>query len=409
MKSRPTLDDLIGVEYTKLGFYKELQQKVAELEVSNFELARKQSQIQAILDGITDVMIVLSPDFRIVSVNREFYNVFGTQEPVGEFCYQVFRQAHQPCWPCPVITAIESNRVCRHHSIYPVDGKNRHFEITASPLGNSDGKPCLTLLLLRDVTLEKELQGKYYQARRMATIGVLAAGVAHEINNPLTAISGFAEGLKRRLPRLEEKVDQELKDDFSEYLGIILKECQRCQGIVQGLLTFGRQTCSESSPVNLSALVTDTLKLLQNQLKHHRKDLVHVDFDPSLPSVLGDESQLKQVILNLLFNAFDATQEKGSIILRTYAENQEWVVFSVQDSGCGIPAEHMDKLFEPFFTTKPVGKGVGVGLSTCYNIVTKHGGEIQVESEVGKGSTFIVKLPGECRDGNFQPNSDFGG
>jgi len=100
--------------------------------VSNFELARKQSQIQAILDGITDVMIVLSPDFRIVSVNREFYNVFGAQEPVGEFCYQVFHQTHQPCSSCPVITALESNRVCRHHSIYPVDGKNRHFEITAS-------------------------------------------------------------------------------------------------------------------------------------------------------------------------------------------------------------------------------------------------------------------------------------
>ena len=153
----------------------------------------------------------------------------------------------------------------------------------------------------------------------MATIGVLAAGVAHEINNPLTAISGFAEGLKRRLPRLEKKIDEELKDDFSEYLGIILKECQRCQEIVQSLLTFGRQTCPESSPVNLNALVTDTLKLLQNQLKHHRKDLIRVDLDPSLPSVLGNESQLKQVILDLLFNAFDATQEKGSITLRTYA------------------------------------------------------------------------------------------
>ena len=243
----------------------------------------------------------------------------------------------------------------------------------------------------------------------MATIGVLAAGVAHEINNPLTAISGFAEGLKRRLPKLERKIDEELMGDFSEYLGIILKECQRCQGIVQNLLTFGRRNCPESSPVNLNALVSDTLKLLKNQLKHYPKDLVKVDLDGSLPSVPGNESELKQVILDLLFNAFDATQDKGSIILRTFCENRNWVVFSIEDSGSGIPVEHLDRLFEPFFTTKPVGKGVGIGLSICYNIIDKHGGEIQVESEVGKGSTFLVKLPRGSCDGSLQSNSSFSG
>jgi two-component system, NtrC family, sensor kinase len=409
MKSRPTLDDLIGVEYSKLGFFKELQQKIAELEVSNFELARRQRQIQAILDGISDVMVVLSLDFHIISVNHEFRNVFGVAEPEGKLCYQVFRHAHQPCSPCPLITASDDNQICRHSSIYPVDGKNRHFEITASPLRNPDGKPCLILMLMRDVTLEKELQAKYYQTQQMATIGVLAAGVAHEINNPLTAISGFAEGLKRRLPRLERRIDKELAEDFSEYLGIILKECQRCQEIVQTLLTFGRQTSFECCSVNLNALLKDTLKLLQNQLKHYRKDIVRVVADDALPSIRGDESQLKQVILNLLFNAFDATQEKGVIILRTYEENQNWVVFSVEDSGCGISSEHMDKLFEPFFTTKPVGKGVGIGLSTCYNIVSKHGGEILVESEIGRGSTFIVRLPRENHDGDFQSHSHLGG
>ncbi|HTY22225.1 MAG TPA: ATP-binding protein [Desulfomonilaceae bacterium] len=401
MKSKPTLDDLIGVEYSKLGFFRELQHKIAELEVSNFELARKQQQIQAILDGISDVMIVLSLDFRIVSVNQEFHNVFRIPEPEGRLCYEAFHNLRQPCSPCPMTTALDSNQVCRSLQLYPMDGKNRHFEITASPLRNPDGEPSLILLLMRDVTLEKELQAKYHQAQRMATVGVLAAGVAHEINNPLTAISGFAEGLKRRLPRLDKTVDREIMHDFNEYLGIILKECQRCQGIVQSLLTFGRQTLAESSPVNLSSLVNDTLKLLQNQLKQYRKRLVRVDLEASLPSVQGDESHLKQVILNLLFNALDATHEKGSIILRTYSENQDWVAFSVEDSGCGIPAENMDKLFEPFFTTKPVGKGIGIGLSTCYNIVTKHGGEILVESELGKGSTFVVKLPRENRDGGL--------
>jgi two-component system, NtrC family, sensor kinase len=409
MKSKPTLDDLIGIEHSKLGFYRELQQKVAEVEITNLELAQNQRQIQAILDGITDIMIVLSLDLKIVSVNHVFREVYHLPEPVGMLCHQVFRRAEKPCSPCPALTARKDNRVCRHLAIYPVDGQNRHFEITASPLRSPEGQPCLILLLMRDVTHEKELQAKYYQAQRMATIGVLAAGVAHEINNPLTAISGFAEGLKRRLPRLERIIDEDLKDDFSEYLGIILKECQRCQEIVQNLLTFGRRNCPESSPVNLNSLVDDTLKLLHNQLKQYPKDLIHLDLDPSLPSVPGNESQLKQVILDLLFNAFDATQEKGLITLKTFLANQHWVVFSIEDSGCGIPAEHLDRLFEPFFTTKPVGKGVGIGLSICYNIVVKHGGEIVVESEVGKGSTFLVKLPRENADGGLQSNSSAGG
>jgi len=409
MSLKPTLDDLIGVEFTRLGFYKELQQKIAELEVSNFELARRQRHIQAILDGISDVMVVLSLDFQIVSVNHEFEKVFGVAAPEGKFCYEVFRHTHYPCSPCPVVCAREDNQICRHLSIYPVAGENRHFETTASPLRNPDGKPSLILMLMRDVTMEKELQAKYYQSQQMATIGMLAAGVAHEINNPLTAISGFAEGLKRRLPKIQRKIDEALADDFSEYLGIILKECKRCQEIVQSLLTFGRQTAFEASSVDLNALVKDTLKLLHNQLKHQRKDLVRVAVDEALPRIRGDESQLKQVILNLLFNAFDATCEKGVIIVRTYEQNQDWVVISVEDSGCGIPRDHLDKLFEPFFTTKPVGKGVGIGLSTCYNIVNKHGGEILVESEEGKGAAFIVRLPRENRDGDIQSDSHTGG
>lgn len=113
-------------------------------------------------------------------------------------------------------------------------------------------------------------------------------------------------------------------------------------------------------------------------------------------------------MLNLLFNAFDATAEKGVIILRTFEESGEWVILSVEDSGCGIPREHLDKLFEPFFTTKPVGKGVGIGLSTCYNIISRHGGEIHVESHLGRGSTFAVKLPREKHDGDIQSDSDTG-
>jgi two-component system, NtrC family, sensor kinase len=393
MESKPTLEDLIGIEYAKLGFFREVQEKIAELHASNLELARRQREIQAILNGITDVMAVVSMDLQVVSVNHVLREVFGEVEPEGKRCYQVFRQVSQPCVDCPVITAIETNHVCRRLCIFPVAGKNRHFEITASPLLNCDGDVCNVLVLKRDVTLEKEYQAKYYMAEKMATVGVLAAGVAHEINNPLTAISGFAEGLRRRLPKLKDHAAPDVLQDFTEYIGIILKECERCREIVQTLLTFGRHKSSEFTPVNLNTLVMDTFKLLRHHLKLFPEHVLTMELSESLPLVYGDASQLKQVILNLILNALDAVRAKGTVAIRTSALNDIWAGLAVEDTGCGIQNQHLDKLFEPFFTTKPVGKGIGVGLSTCYNIVQSHGGEIMVSSEEGQGSLFLVKLP----------------
>ncbi len=397
-KRKPTLEDVIGIEYVKLGFFREARETIDELRASNQELAQKKLQIQAILNGLTDVMVVLSKDLWIQSVNHVYYETYPDPKPEGKFCHQVFHQLDRPCAVCPAVTAAKTNEVCRKNHIYSVEGRNRHFEVTASPLRNSLGEPAFILLLIRDVTLEKEYQAKYYQAEKMATIGVLASGVAHEINNPLTAISGFAEGLKRRLSRLCQPGQEALIEDFKEYVGIILKECKRCGEIVRSLLTFGHQTSHDFVPVNLNAIVTETLKLLQFHLKRFPQKVVCLDLQELLPPVYGDEPQLKQVILNLMFNALDAIAVQGTITLRTFLENENWVGLAVEDTGCGIPPEHRDKLFEPFFTTKPVGKGIGIGLSTCYNIVTKHGGEIVVTSKEGQGSTFLVRLPRQMKD-----------
>jgi signal transduction histidine kinase len=285
--------------------------------------------------------------------------------------------------------------VCRENAIYSIsaDGNNRHFHLTASPLRDSEGNPSQVLLLVRDVTLEHEYQAKYYQAETMATVGVLAAGVGHEINNPLTAISGFAEGLTRRLPKLFGRIDDEVYQDFDEYLGIILKECERCREIVQSLLTFSRQKSSEHIRVPVNSLISETIRLLRHKLKQFPENHVVLEFDESIPDIKGDPSQLKQVVLNLVLNALDATSLKGSIRVKTYRINEDWIGIAFKDTGCGIPAIHLGKLFEPFFTSKPVGKGIGIGLSTCYNIVQDHGGEIVVCSQEGHGSTFQVRLP----------------
>lgn len=397
MKKKPTLEDIIGLEHTKLGFFGELNKKIDELKETNLELERRQRELQAILDGITDVMAVVSFNFRIITVNHVFDDVFECEDPRGAFCYEVFRNREAPCPDCPMVIARETNEVCRKLLICPLGGKNRQFEVTASPLRWSNGRSYRFLLLMRDVTREKEYQARYQHAEKMATIGVLAAGVAHEINNPLTAVSGFSKGLKRRLPRLdaclvEGRESRELMEDFNEYLDTIQGECERCRDIVHELLTFSPRKKVEFIPIDLRSLVLEMLKLLRYRLDGGSSPLICLELDESVPPVMGVGAELKQVLLNLIFNALEAIRDKGTITIRT-RKTDGWVVLSVEDTGKGIPEEHLDKLFDPFFTTKPVGQGTGIGLSTCYNIVHQHRGEIAVESVENQGSAFHVKLP----------------
>lgn len=389
-----TLEDLIGIEHSKLGFYQELQQKVEQLKTSNQELERKRKEIQAVLDGITDLMLVLSEDLKIQRVNHVFSEWFPGIDPIGKTCYQLFRGRQSRCEECPAQRSLVLDEIVKDLCIYKVDDKFRHFDIIASPLKTGVSAERNVLLFKRDVTLEKEFQAQFYQAEKMATVGALAAGVAHEINNPLAAISGFAEGLQRRIGRIQGKVEPAILDDFNEYTDTIIKECLRCRDIVQTLLTFSRPVASSVSPVDMNQCVRDTLFILKHHFKEQHKIAVKTDLQADLPVIMGDESQLKQVIINLFTNAFDATGEGDIIRIITNAGPNGGVELIVEDSGCGIPTELHDKLFEPFFTTKPVGKGIGIGLSTCYSIVKNHCGEISVTSKEGRGTFFKVSLPG---------------
>lgn len=388
-----TLDDLIGIEHSKLGFFQELRQKIEELQRTNVESEGRRREIAAILDGVTDVMMVLSEDLRIISVNHVFKELFPGQELEGQYCYKMFRDEDHPCPECPAFRSLSTDTVCRETAIFKIGGRNMQFEMVASPLKNPDWPQHRVLIFKRDVTLEKEYQAKFYQAEKMATIGVLAAGVAHEINNPLAAVAGFAEGIQRRIPHIESMIDPEVAEDLAEYTDTILKECRRCQSIVRTLLTFSRPVSAVFMPVSLNRIVGDTLRLLQHQFKKRPLLEVQLELDEDLSFIQGDEPQLKQVVLNLLTNAIDAIPEEGSIWISTYPGQDGHACLEVRDTGVGIPPENLDKLFEPFFTTKPVGRGIGIGLSTCYNIVQYHNGSIQAGSEVGTGSTFVVRLP----------------
>lgn len=392
MANKAALHDLIGIEHHKLNFFQELQQNIEELKEINRESEDQRCEIAAILDGITDVMMVLSEDLEIISVNHVFEQLFPSINPIGKKCYALFRESGHPCAECPAFKSLSTNSVCKDTAIFRIDGKNQQFDMVASPLKTPGTEEDRILIFKRDVTMEKEYQAKFYQAEKMATIGVLAAGVAHEINNPMAAVAGFAEGIQRRLARLDDKIPDELAEDLYDYTNTILKECLRCQDIVKTLLSFSRPVASEFMPVDINQVAEDTLRLLDHQFRRYQQVDLEVDLTSPMQLVLGNEAQLKQVLLNLLTNAVDAIEQNGKISITTFIEKDHAGV-RVSDSGCGIPEENRDMLFEPFFTTKQVGKGIGIGLSTCYNIVREHNGEIIVASEVGKGSSFTVLFP----------------
>lgn len=393
---KTTLSDIVGPEYTKLGFFREVQDKMAELETYNAELERKKQEIQDILNGIMDLLAVVSPDYRIVYVNRVFNDYFDIPRPQGLFCYQVFRGATEPCPVCPLRTALETGKPDKSAYIDHRPDRSLHFEVVASPMFDDKGHVRNVLVSKRDVTMEKEYQAKYYQAEKMATIGLLAAGVAHEINNPLAAISGFSEALKRRLPHLDALLGQDekgLMEDFTDYTTTILDECNRCRDIVGNLLSFSSQKSCKFSTMDLNSLVTGTLKILHHQIKLHPGITLVQDLWPGPVNIQGAQGELKQVLLNLVLNAMDAIETSGTITIRTNMDSSGRAALIVEDTGQGIRAETLDKLFIPFFTTKTTGHSIGIGLSICYNIIKMHGGEIHVCSEPGKGSAFRVMLP----------------
>ncbi|MGX9367380.1 two-component system sensor histidine kinase NtrB [Desulfoplanes sp. PS50] len=396
--SRASLNDIIGIESIKLGFFKEVQKTIDELKTANIELEQKRRAVQDILNGIPDVVAVVSADYRVLSVNNAFFETYGSRDFLGESCYRVFKGLNKPCSPCPLhVASEEGQKVCRQLQIMNVDGEKRQIECSAALMAGSGDTPDNVLLLHRDVTIEKEYQAKYFLAERMATVGLLAEGVAHEINNPLTSIRGFAEALSGYLDRLATCIKEgescsELLAIFDEYLSILLKECSRCSEIAQNLLGFGYRDVRSMSIVSVNNVIQNCLKLLHPRLSKLPDGLIELSLSEEGPCVVGHSGELMQVTLNLILNALHAVEASGTIHIASYAL-ESMVLIQVSDTGYGIAPENLDKIFDPFFTTKSPGSGIGIGLSTCYNIITKHGGEITVSSDEGKGAVFEIILP----------------
>lgn len=232
-------------------------------------------------------------------------------------------------------------------------------------------------------------QEQLVNAEKLASLGRMAAGVAHELNNPLTGIVTFAHLLKKRIP-------PENKQDIED-IDVIIEQANRCSKIINGLLGFSRKTSTEKIKLSINSLIENTLALLRNQAKFHNIRY-EMNLDNSIPEIIIDPNQIQQVFINLLINAADAMNENGLIIISTrFIEgkigNKKYIEIEFTDTGPGIPKEQLARIFEPFYTTKPVGKGTGLGLAVSYGIIKKHGGSIAVKSDYGKGASFFVRLP----------------
>ncbi|MDZ7665344.1 MAG: ATP-binding protein [Desulfotignum sp.] len=276
-------------------------------------------------------------------------------------------------------------------TIVNADGKEVEVEMSAAIIYDEHGNESATMAIYNDLkdksNVEKELkqaQKQLARSEKMASLGQLAAGVAHEINNPLTGVLFYASLLLER---------NDLDEDAREDLNYIVEDANRCKNIVKSLLVYSRSTDSNKRIVHINEIVEQSLKLVRDQ-KKFRNIKIRRLLDDEMMLVNADVSKLNQVIINLIINAADAMNGTGRISLNTYRDKPNKKVFlEVEDTGEGIPRENLSKIFDPFFTTKEVGKSTGLGLSIVYGIIEEHGGRISVKKTGAKGTTFILEFP----------------
>jgi PAS domain S-box-containing protein len=349
-------------------------------------LVRSEARYLRLVESASDAIFTIDADGRVTSVNRALERAIGRSR--GELFGMRFIDVIEPSDREAVWSHFEATlrgeRVRGEIRYRDAQEALRVGSVTMTPIVE-EGRVTGCLGIVRDMTEERTLAEQLLQREKLAAVGQLVSGVAHELNNPLAGIMAFSQLMLAMSGATPDQQDA---------LVTIHKEAKRAAKIVSNLLIFARQRHPERTEADLNQVLQDTLELRRYSLRTHTID-VETDYDPELPLTWADAFQLQQVILNLLTNAEQALRTHGGekrITLRTRREG-EFIVASVTDSGPGIPAEEIDQIFNPFFTTKPVGEGTGLGLSISDAIIREHGGQIRVSSRPGEGATFTVELP----------------
>ncbi|HET6890334.1 MAG TPA: ATP-binding protein, partial [Pyrinomonadaceae bacterium] len=369
---------------------KEVDRRTAEAE-------SQRRFTEAIIDSLPVSLYAIDKDFRVVAWNRNReLGELGIPRgsALGKNIFNVLSLQKRDVLEQEFARVFESGEIERiEQETVKTNGETNHWLISKIPMRiDSTGEVSHIITVGEDITARVEANRAVARAEKLAAIGRLAAGVVHEINNPLATISACAEALESRL---QEGAFSDGKssalDDLREYLGLIRSEAFRCKSITNGLLDFSRSRTGEYILVNLADVINSAARLLAHQQRDGRIEF-KIDTSGDLPPVSGDAGQLQQAIIALATNAIDAMPEGGTLTIAARRQDQE-VLVEISDTGVGIAPEHVTKIFEPFFTTKEVGRGTGLGLAVCYGILTEHGGSLDAQSALGVGSTFTITLP----------------
>jgi PAS domain S-box-containing protein len=335
-------------------------------------------------DSITDPISIHDRDYRILRTNRAFADLFHMkpQQLIGKHCYELMHGTKEPPPNCPHKQTLETGKAAVAEFYEPHLGM--YLLGSTSPIFDEKGEIVSTVHIARDITVSKQQEEQLIMTDRLASIGELVSGIAHELNNPLTSVIGFSQLLR------ESDVPPEAKDD----LDVISKEAERAAKIVKNLLTFARKHEPVKQRSHVNNIIEDVIKLRAYEQKVNnitlRKSLAR-----ELPEIMADYFQMQQVFLNIIVNAEAAMVEahkKGTLTISTRMIDGT-IRISFTDDGPGITKENLNRIFNPFFTTKEVGKGTGLGLSICHGIVNAHGGKVYARSKPGSGATFVVELP----------------
>ena len=350
---------------------------------------------EAVLDALPVSLYVVDRDYRIVTWNR--HREIGTQgiprdAALGRNVFDVLARYPQGRVREEFERAFRTGQIERiEQQTAGVDGSTKHWMVSKVPMRDAEtGEVSHVITVGEDITVRVDAIHAVARADKLAAVGRLAAGVVHEINNPLATISACAEALEQRVE--EGAFDgSDVVEDLNEYLGLIKSEAFRCKSITTGLLDFSRLRTGDRHPLDIAEIVRSSAKLVSHQ-KRNSDIKIDLEIADDLPLINADGGQLQQAVIALATNAIDAMPDGGTLMFRVYAEPRR-IAIEIEDTGIGIPTEDLSKVFEPFFTTKEVGKGTGLGLAVCYGIITDHGGRLSARSTVGKGTTFTIFLP----------------